>query len=240
MNGAYFGPQCDNDMVWNGYVQKFGTEYPPGVGTGLCDAFTRAVSATDDERKIDDDGNPTGERAVLMFALGYSGTGKTFTIQGAKEGTDDDGKVRPAQPGMVSRAAKLQMEAAQKRSSGKGVVVVLSCIELVLASNDMTDRTKMLRGTLLQYNKGSFQQLVNQSTATKDIQEALHPLQRWETGYRIYSNSDVESDVEQQVYDILNKVNEIRERIGQVGPTKFNPESSRGHLFMVLQAFNPA
>ena len=110
VNGAFFGPHLNNDKIWNGHVQRFGTEYPPGVATGLCDAFTRAIHESEQaeaQSKPPQDGTdknqPEGARSVLMFALGYSGTGKTYTIQG---------KLDAGANGMVSRAAKLQMASA--------------------------------------------------------------------------------------------------------------------------------
>ena len=125
--------------------------------------------------------------------------------------------------------------------------MVLDCLELVLAENDMTsiDQNKMLQGTLLSYatsKKTGDNRIVvsNLLHGTEDMSAAIESVvsapSRLARGFRIESPDA--NDINQEVFVVLDRVNHARETIGQVGPTKFNDESSRGHLFMILQAFH--
>ena len=71
-NGAFIRPGLTNEQVWRGMVQQLDTPYPPGLMTGMCRPFENALKSF------------AKPRSARVFAIGYSGTGKTFTLQGER------------------------------------------------------------------------------------------------------------------------------------------------------------
>lgn len=80
-NGAFLRPGLTNQQVWTGAVEQLGELYPPGLVTGMCRPFANALKSLDKPR------------SARVFAIGYSGTGKTHTLQGSDK----------ADPGMLPR-----------------------------------------------------------------------------------------------------------------------------------------
>jgi hypothetical protein len=143
---------------------------------------------------------------------------------------------------MVSRAIHRQIENA--KALNEDGFVVINAFELVLKSNDMTDPSERLRGTLLQYNavKQTVSDVLQKASEgendiTTKIQRALDVESRRKSGTEIRGSTV--KDINDATFAYLDTVNLMRLRLGQVGPTKFNKESSRGHLFIIMQTFVP-